>query len=281
MAFGIQTHNLASITSYERAVQHFENTPVPRTRKASIWGNDCRPLYNARSTHFALERGSYIDKNRNAHEYYQCSLYGTPMVRYFKPDSNGDYAVWLQAYHTSSSWKFLQRMGWHWRKSIQTTAGDTVLIMPQSVSQALRSIWGDNFTTRMVLKCGALDLTRSVAVPWYRRVSSEGIRVLRAEARQKLSTVLNMVDLRYQDILNNCSLEWQYMHRFSGTHTNHSKRLHASELLRLYLNAGDSLEPEDLADALQHTIEFAQEHASELAKPVSYTHLTLPTILLV
>ena len=37
MAFGIKANNVKSILSYNAAVQHFEQTPVPRTRSAKIW----------------------------------------------------------------------------------------------------------------------------------------------------------------------------------------------------------------------------------------------------
>lgn len=260
MAFAIKASNLAAIGSYDRAVQHFADTPVPRTRKESVWGADCRPLYNPRSQHCALERGAYLDINQVEHTYFQCSLHGTPLVRYFKPDSNGDYAVWLSGYNSISSWAFLSRMGWWRRKLLNADNGESVLLLPSPDTRTARYFFDDRFTTRLVFHAnGQLDTKRSVAIPWCRKVTSSTMRDLRAKARERLDIVLNMVEMNYHDILSRTVVDWRSSHPFSSIRVDYSKRARMTANLQAHISG--ELSGEDAAATMQFIIEYALDYA--------------------
>lgn len=111
--FAIQTQSMTAITSYDEAVKHFQREPEckARSRGDLLFSPNERPLRDARSPHLLLRAGPDM-------AYFDCVLYQTSLVRYYKPES--DTSRVLVGYHDSqSSSKFLWRMGfglmelWH------------------------------------------------------------------------------------------------------------------------------------------------------------------------
>lgn len=263
MAFGIKANNVKSILSYNAAVQHFEQTPVPHTRSAKIWGEYCRPLYNTRSEHFALTRGTYVDLAGDEREYFDCRLYGTSLVRYFKPDFDGSYAVWLRGHASNSSWAFLFRMGWLWRKLVRTDNNESVLLLVSSEVGAAKKLFNDNFTTRLVLHPDqTLDTARSVSIPLFTKVSTTELRDKCAQARKTMDVVLNMVDMQYTSILSGIAVNWYQMRPFAGPR----RLFDYNSMMRIRHNVTALLNGDATSDTLPACMASAIEYAQEYAK---------------
>lgn len=120
--FAIQTQSMYSITSYDEAVKHFRREPEckARSRGRLLFEPNERPLRDARSPHLLLRAGPDM-------AYFDCVLYQTSLVRYYKPES--DTSRVLVGYHDSqSSSKFLNRAGFGLMSQYDTVDGRHVYV---------------------------------------------------------------------------------------------------------------------------------------------------------
>ena len=116
MSFSINTRDLPSLHTYEQAEKWFSTVHNPvRSKK---WLSHQRPLRNTQSTHLRIEH-HFV----NGVDCYDLCLYNTPLVRLFKPNEQGERAVWMQNHYSTSSASFMYAMGWYNRVDMQTTEG--------------------------------------------------------------------------------------------------------------------------------------------------------------
>jgi len=194
MGFSISVSKLTPIRTYEEADAHFNNTKKPRSHR---WSEQYRPLRDTRSTHLALRRGEL-----NGVPYYDCELYQTPLVRYFQPNDKGERAVWLSYHYSLSTSKFMSHMGWWNGQRLvdeQGVVGHN--IFASSLSHA-RMLWGDSFTSKLVLNAdGRFLRDKSVHMPVFRRSSTATMRARRKKLKEKFDVMLMLIEMQFNDMV--------------------------------------------------------------------------------
>ena len=198
--FGIHTYNMEHITNFADAERHFNDTKKPRTRR---WLDHQRPLRDTRSTHLRIEKGHY-----NGIDCYDLVLYQTPLVRYFRPNEKGEYAVWLQNHYTNSSQRFLSAARWWNRKSLKRNDGKTFDLQMSAQSSLANQLWGDSFTVKLVFNANnEVMVEKSVHVPFTRRVSSATQRAKRKQFLASLTPIFDMLEMQYQSFISDIVID--------------------------------------------------------------------------
>lgn len=255
--FAIQTHNVKSITSYERAEQFFNSYPKPRSHK---WADHERPLRikdgrgDSSAVHLKLVKHEHLGI-----PCYDLVLYSTPMVRYFKPDTNGDYAVWLGNHSSRSTAKFMENALWGQGQSAPADDGRRVFVGALSyATHVAHRLWGDQFVSRLVFnRDGVLDTRRSVTIPVFRRVSTKNRMDERTVLRQRINIVLDILDMNYNDAVDNTLVvcDRRKYGAFRGTQVAYSAILHQRAENALRMDAAYELTSEDM----QSIVEYGKE----------------------
>ena len=198
--YGISTRNLEVIRSYDEAHEYFTNRRKPRTVR---WADNQRPLRDTRSTHMRIESGI-----KEGVHYYDLCLYRTSMIRFFKPNEAGDQAVHLLWHWSNSSAAFMYAQNWYGRKRMKTTQNKDVSLVISGESAIAQSLFGDEFTVRLVLdKDGRIDTERSVHIPIFSRRSSATLRAKRREFKERMSTILDLVEMRHSSFVDTAVLD--------------------------------------------------------------------------
>lgn len=184
-------YHCSRVRGYPEAVRHFDQRgPV----KSKRWQNHERPLISTTEVWYKNVKGLGPD------DYYEL-VYGrdTPVIRYFKPEENGDYRVWLAlaGWGSRNAWNFLDIHGWGWNKRYDTTCEQKVMTPLHSVAkeayQGIPAGWHSCLTFN---KSGLLILEKSNHRPAYTRKSSAGDKEARSGARRALDTTLDLLVLR-------------------------------------------------------------------------------------
>lgn len=200
MSFGIKTSNIKSIVNYEHADLYFKNTLKPRTAR---WRENQRPLRDTRSTHLRIEVGVENDLR-----YYDLCLYNTSLIRYYQPNDKGEHAVYLSYYDTNSSFAFMGTHGWWAGKNLATTDGRKIDMPFVHDKHTARQLFNDEFTMRLIFDSqGRLDTNKSVHVPMFKQSSSATLRAKRKAFKDRLSMVLDLVDMQYNRILSEADVD--------------------------------------------------------------------------
>lgn len=176
--FTINTHNMTSIGSFERAKSYFESTPRPRSKK---WQEHQRPLDDVRATQKRIEK--------NADGSYGLWLYRTELIRYYAPDEDG-FARVLVAYHPSQSSKaFVYRHydGYPYFKFTRHDTGEEIWV-PVS-SNAFHN--DDYWSVDLMVKRSVIDVSRSWHIPVGVRCTSKERKAERRDACKPVEHLLN------------------------------------------------------------------------------------------
>jgi hypothetical protein len=195
-------NNVTRISGYNQAARYFEETKKPRTVK---WGEDERPLYNTRSYHYRIVRGV---------DFYDLVLYSTPMIRYYKPEANGDSRVLVRGHTSNTSNNFLWYHGFARGKGFvcvddagneregrlllnQATHKAEKFGVPRDWSADLMFIGsnGDDY-------CNRLDLTRSKHIPGYKAASSDEDKAQRKQLKNVVDHWIELLGYRLDEYLN-------------------------------------------------------------------------------
>ncbi len=164
------------IHNYEGALAHWNREPEPGrpgSSRREKWAG-ARPLDDARKWHYRIERGPAAD-------YFDVCLYHTCMVRYHRPEENGDRRVDYTNDNRNLSHTFMWRMGF-WP---ELKIGDVVV--PVAYKELGTTIWTD--------VTGALLKEKSHHEPVYRRVSSPEQKAWRKQLKastRNLATLFEM-----------------------------------------------------------------------------------------
>lgn len=239
MGFAISTRNMKCITNYAQAHEHFTDTTKPRTHR---WASNERPLRNTRSTHLRIEANE-----SNGLKCYDLMLYQTPMIRYYEPDADGSQAIHVQNHYSQSSQAFLWAHDWHGNKRLMLDTGTECRLMLSYESAIADRLWGDPFTARIVLRPdGTVDTKRSVHVPYFRRKSSTTLRAKRARFREALRVVFDLVELKYQEAIDNAFVDTELGRPFTGK--NYANAPAFRKNLREELHAHDTISDDTMGD---------------------------------
>ena len=174
MSFRDATYKLKPVYGYPQAHRHFEGTRKPRTHR---WDETQRPLYNTASHHYRLERSATLCAD-GMPEYYQAVHYDTPLARFYRPNEDGSYEVWVRYWNSTTSKNFLQRVtGFYPGRIMRDEIGLDVHIplSPHSVAYSaptgvfVPNEWSAVLTFNADRK---LIRSRSAHKPVFRRVTS-------------------------------------------------------------------------------------------------------------
>jgi hypothetical protein len=196
MSFSINTRDLPSIHTYEQADKWFTEAHYPARSKK--WFSYQRPLRNTRSHHLRIEK-----RDVDGVDCYDLVLYQTPVIRLFKPNEQGEHAVWLQTYYSVSTVAFMWTMGWYDRMDMQDTNGNKIKVPVSPQSRAALSAWGDTFTTKLVLDSeGRVITDKSAHIPYMRKSSTATHRAKRKQLREDLSVIYDLLEMQYQSFVS-------------------------------------------------------------------------------
>ena len=238
-------NNVKRICGYNQAARYFEETKKPRTVK---WGEDERPLYNTRSHHYRIVKG-----NDNGTPYYDLVLYSTSMIRYYKPEANGEQRVLVRGHSSCASRAFLWHHGMGMGKEFYCIDGNGAgrngrLLLNQAVHNAEKFGVPYNWSADLMFlddpsEGFKIDLTRSRHVPGYKAATSEEDRAKRKQLKQTVDHWIELLGYRLDEYLN------------SEINTNRGQKQRAGEAFTSALDLLTWAEQ----DAVRQSVRFALE----------------------
>lgn len=172
MSFSNSVRNIQSIGGYDQAARFFAETRKPKTAR---WSEDERPLYNTRSLHYRIVRGHDAS-------YFDLVNYDTPLIRYYKPDTNGDQRILVRDWDSQVSRQFLYKHRWFQGKplivrNLDGSEREGRLLLNRLVSSAQEHGVERGWSADFVLIADTaerpiIDASRSHHIPGYKAVSS-------------------------------------------------------------------------------------------------------------
>jgi len=245
MGFSINMRNVQSLRNYAEAQEYYNNTDKPRTLK---WADYQRPLRDTRSRHLRLEKSVVHGLNC-----FELVLYSTPLIRYYQPDADGSQAIHIQNHYSQSSQAFLWNHGWYGGKRLSLDTGGHCRMTLSYESSLADRLWGDSFTTRIVLRPdGTVDTKRSVHVPYFRRKSSSTMRAKRARFREAMQIVFDLAELKFAEAVAKAQVRERDGRPFDAKQLAHSP--HFREALTREFSQG-----EVSADTMGEVVHFCME----------------------
>ena len=199
-----KAHDVEPITSFNKADRHFKETRAVRSIK---WQEDERPLRRRSQHHYRLKHGTWQGRN-----FYDVIHWHTPLVRYWQPLENGDEVTSVMYYDSHSSRQFLWVHGWGWQRTFKDTQGnDATAYISARLNTArnwyegfMRKNSAMEFTTHLVFNAdGRLKTDESLMVPLFAKVSTAEDKERRAQRRQEMSMMLDILTTRYHDYVAN------------------------------------------------------------------------------
>lgn len=188
--FGSDCGGCFSVPTYERALAHWERTPLPRGK---YWEPHQRPLDDRRKPHYRLEIG-------NDGEYYDVFLYNTVMARYHKPTADG-WRVQYNYHNSNTSHNFMGRVlglrtRVHGVLSLRTTDGRTVMV-PIGTGSHFNAAFGASL---WFVGDDVIDVSRSdhevVTIPKY----SPEFRAWRYAMREGLRPLTDLLEFCTEEV---------------------------------------------------------------------------------
>ena len=194
--------NVTRISGYNQAARYFEETKKPRTVK---WGEDERPLYNTRSYHYRIVKGSDIGG-----KYFDLVLYSTSMIRYYEPNVFNEHRVLVRGHGSTASHSFLWHHGMGMGKLLNVVDAQgrlregRLLLNPDAYKATDHGVphgWSADllFTDDNLRN---LDLTRSRHIPCYKAASSPEDKAKRKQLKQTVDHWIELLGYRLDEYLN-------------------------------------------------------------------------------
>lgn len=197
-------NNIKRISGYNQAARYFEETKKPKT---SRWGEDERPLYNTRSHHYRIVKGT-----DNGVPFYDLVLYATSMIRYYKPDAYDHQRVLVRGHQSTASGNFLWYHGFARGRELACVDGygairSGKLLLNQAVHNADKYGVPYNWSANLMFigeptDGYRIDLTRSCHVPGYKAASSAEDKAERKKLKVALDHWIELLGYRLDDYLN-------------------------------------------------------------------------------
>lgn len=219
--FSNAIRNLKPIHGYPQAVRHFQNMRRPRSTK---WMDNERPLYKVSTPHYCLTQGPLLADGTAA--YYDCVLYQTPMVRYFKPRGDGEHVIYLRAYDSSASWQYLEHVAnFYSGKTVRSVNGEQAQL-PLNPLTSLEFVAPNGITVPQGWSAllrrnadGDIYFDHSAHRPVYRKVTSDKRRAQRAEFAAYIRPYVELLLLRLPLFHANAQVSSRMGRPFSKTST--------------------------------------------------------------
>jgi hypothetical protein len=251
----INTWNVASLRSYEQAHEHFENTRYPARSKK--WLSHQRPLRNTQSSHLRVEKHEV-----HGVPCYDLVLYETPLIRYFKPNADGERAVWLLNHYSCSSQKFLWNAKWWNGMKLTTDANQEIKLQLSGDASLAEKIWGDPFTCKLVFDAeNRIILHKSAHIPFGRKVSTATHRAKRKRMREHFAMIFDMLEMQYQSFLEGVIVDRDEGRPFSNRKIGDLKS-------ELHVRVGNCDYDALTADDMTHLMQFAQQSCKHIAQSI-------------
>ena len=195
-------NNIKRISGYNQAARYFEETRKPRTVK---WGEDERPLYNTRSYHYRIVKGSDIGG-----KYFDLVLYSTSMIRYYEPNALNEHRVLVRGHGSTASHSFLWHHGMRMGRLLNVVDAQgkvrdgRLMLNPETYKATDYGIphgWSADllFTDDNLRN---LDLTRSRHIPCYKAASSPEDSAKRKQLKQTVDHWIELLGYRLDEYLN-------------------------------------------------------------------------------
>lgn len=203
MGFSIDTNSMKRLSTYENAEKWFNEIGPRKSRR---WQSDERPLRDTRSTHLALRQTEHLGV-----PCYDLVLYQTPLIRYFKPNQDGERAIWLQNYPSQSTQKFMWAHGWSCGTKMLDQNDKVCRVIATTQTRLASELWGDEFTCKMVFDANnKLIRSKSAHLPIFRRSSTATMRARRKTLKQKIDVMLAMLEMQFTSLIGETKYDiWQ------------------------------------------------------------------------
>ena len=195
-------NNIKRISGYNQAARYFEETRKPRTVK---WGEDERPLYNTRSYHYRIVKGSDIGG-----KYFDLVLYSTSMIRYYEPNALNEHRVLVRGHGSTASHSFLWHHGMGMGKLLNVVDAQgkvregRLMLNPEAHKATDHGVphgWSADllFTDDNLRN---LDPTRSRHIPCYKAATSPEDSAKRKQLKQTVDHWIELLGYRLDEYLN-------------------------------------------------------------------------------
>lgn len=275
MSFSNSIYKLPTISGYPQAHRYFNETRKPPRSKR--WEEHQRPLYTVSARHYRIERSAAA--KHGTPEYYDLMLYGTPLVRYFQPEADGSFVMFLHGHSSNSSRQFLWRLSNFGHASKRNIATDTSMpgvgTPPSSahvpLSPAIQSDYvADNGVTVPVLWSAVLtcvpspygpliDTTRSAHRPIYAHRTSSEATTTRTAFTNKLKPYIDILMLSLPSVHASTLISTRDGRAFRGV--SYAPSHTAGEVLQRWVDGDDADMPESLFKVLQDILAAVYRHA--------------------
>jgi hypothetical protein len=251
--YAIATNNIMPIRNYEQADKHFNGVNKPRTLR---WSSHQRPLRNTQSRHIRLEKGEL-----NGVPFYDCMLYSTPLVRYFKPNENNESAVWLGYDSSQSSSKFMSRMGWYNGMGVNMDDGGVGHVVFATSTSFANTIWGDEFTAKLVINsAGRVVRDKSHHIPIFRKASTPTMRARRKKLREQFEVMFAMMEMQFPEMVREHKLstvDGEPFARLSLAH--YTPNYYAASKSVRKLAEGETLTPDEATELTHFVFDLGRQ----------------------
>lgn len=262
----INTWNVASLRSYEQAHEHFENTRYPARSKK--WLSHQRPLRNTQSPHLRVEKHEV-----HGVPCYDLVLYETPLIRYFKPNADGEHAVWLLNHYSCSSQKFLWNATWWNGMKLTTDAKQEIKLQLSGDASLAEKIWGDPFTCKLVFDAeNHIILHKSAHIPFGRKVSTATHRAKRKRMREHFAMIFDMLEMQYQSFIDGVEINEHKGQPFRSR--GYDKSVSSATRDRLKDEGFKALTPDDLTAIVQFASNCCHNIAESIVNRRAYQYDT-------
>lgn len=249
MSFFINTNNINRISSYADAKNYFDSTKKVRSHR---WSEHQRPLRNTRDTHIRLERS-------HDEQYFDVCLYRTALVRYFKPADNGEYAVWLSNFNSTSTAQFMGAQGWYHHMKLNHDGDDTFMLPISFQTNLANTLWNSEFTVKLVFNDKHQVIRdKSIYIPACGIKSSTNMRAKRKQFRDRIAVIMDMVDMRFGEHERNCMVDVSRGVPFNSSMTHEIKKqeYNIKEKVKLFADGLDI--SSDMTDIVQYAFVYSQ-----------------------
>jgi hypothetical protein len=186
-----------SIHTYDAARLHFARTPAPKAKRrgSSVWSDNQRPLDDERKHHYRIEHHTYPERTSfsgepiPAQDFYDVCLYSTCMVRYHRPEENGDRRIDYTNHSTNLSKQFMWRMGFGPELAL-SLPGEVRVLAPVAYKELGTTIWYDE--DRYLIK------EKSHHAPVYKYVSSPEQKAWRKTLKDSTRNLVTLFEIGMQ-----------------------------------------------------------------------------------
>lgn len=252
MSFSNSVRNIASIGGYDQAARHFAETKKPKTAR---WADDERPLYNTRSLHYKIVRGANAD-------YFDLVNYDTALIRYYRPNANGDQRILVRDWDSMVSRQFLFKHRWYNSKCLTVREADGTersgrLLLNRLVGDAEKHGVPRGWSADIMMVAGnednpTIDITRSRHIPGMKAAATDEDKAKRKELKQLTTTLIDLLVHRIPEYTESTIDAASWVRNSAGEPFQSAMRLmkyEDTETIKVCLDLKENLDSEKFINA--------------------------------